>query len=233
MNLPFTAEQFFQVFSDYNRAVGIAPVLLMVPALLSGLALRRRRLEARRMVAYSLAGLWLWSGVVYHLLFFTRVNPLAWAFGALFVAQGVWFYRWGARDGATRGGGGPSRVEAAMGATMILYAVVGYPVVSILLGHSWPAVPTFGVPCPVVIFTLGAWVWLGLPGAKRLLIVPLAWSGLGSTVALEFGVWEDVGLLVAGAMILGLLGVRWTKHLAANGEPRGVRPAPFNVRPAR
>lgn len=232
MNLPFSAEQFFQVFSEYNQTIGVAPMLLMVPALVSVLALRRPNPDTLRIVASSLAALWIWSGVVYHALFFARINPVALAFGGLFVVQGWWFYRFG-RDGGSGVVAVPSRIQAAIGGVMVGYALVGYPVVSILLGHSWPAVPTFGVPCPLVIFTLGTWVWLGLPGPRRLLIIPLAWSGLGFTAAWTFGVYEDLGLLVAGVVTLGLLASRPVRHREVRMGSHETQPAPFGVRPAR
>lgn len=203
MNLPFNAEQFFQVFADYNRAVVIAPIGLMVPAILSVLAILHRRPDAQRIVASTLAFLWVWSGVVYHLGFFTRINPMALAFGAAFIAQGFLFYRFG-RSAEPLESRRPWRLRKAVGALVVAYALVGYPVVSVILGHSWPAAPTFGVPCPVVIFTLGIWLCLGAPRPRWLLVVPLVWSGLGATAALSLGVYQDWGMLVAGLLTLVL-----------------------------
>jgi len=201
MNLPINAEQFFQMFADYNRAVVVAPVVLMVPAILSVSAILRGRPDAQRVVASTLALLWVWSGVAYHLGFFARINPLALGFGAAFIAQGWGFYRVG-RSAKPREPERQWRLRKAIGAAIVAYALIGYPVVSVILGHSWPAAPTFGVPCPVVIFTLGIWLWLGAPGPRWLLIVPLLWSGLGATAALNFGVHQDWGMLVAGLLTL-------------------------------
>ena len=53
-----------------------------------------------------LAGHWLWAGLVYHAWFFTAINPAAWLFAALFVAQGVLFiaFRSSARQPLTAPG---------------------------------------------------------------------------------------------------------------------------------
>ena len=45
----------------------------------------------------SLAAMWIWTGVSYHGLFFAPINPLALAFGALFVVQGILFVNKGVR----------------------------------------------------------------------------------------------------------------------------------------
>ena len=49
------------------------------------------------MIAVSalLVGHWAWSALAYHVAFFTRINPAAWLFAALFIAQAVLFFRVG------------------------------------------------------------------------------------------------------------------------------------------
>lgn len=219
MNLPFTAEQFSQVFADYNEAVVVAPVVLMVPAILSVSAILRQRPDAPRIVAGTLAFLWVWSGLVYHLIFFARINPWALAFGGAFIAQGLWFVRAG-RVAAVSEPGRRWRLRKTVGAVIVVYALVGYPIVSVILGHSWPAAPTFGAPCPVVIFTLGIWLWQGAPGPRRLLIIPLTWSALGSTAALKLGMYQDWGMLIAGLSTLVLI---WNPslHSLTDGKHSG------------
>jgi hypothetical protein len=38
------------------------------------------------------AALWLWNAVVYHAVFFTRINPAAWLFAGLFLVQAALFF---------------------------------------------------------------------------------------------------------------------------------------------
>ena len=102
--------------------------------------------------------------------------------------------------GARRGGlrvRWRSGAEGVIGAALISYALVGYPIVGWLLGHRFPAAPTFGVPCPLAIFTLGMLVWGERPGTNVLLIIPTLWALVAAQAAFSFGVWEDLGLLVA------------------------------------
>ena len=41
------------------------------------------------LVSGILAVLWLWTGLVYHVLFFAPINPIATLFGAAFIGQAV------------------------------------------------------------------------------------------------------------------------------------------------
>jgi hypothetical protein len=52
-----------------------------------------------RVVAVILAAMWGWSGIAYHWLYFTTINPAALLFGAAFVVQGLIFLEaaWGNR----------------------------------------------------------------------------------------------------------------------------------------
>jgi Family of unknown function (DUF6064) len=78
------------------------------------------------------------------------------------------------------------------------------PRLASLLGQQFPATPTFGLPCPTTIFTLGVLLWLQRPAPVSLLVIPLAWSVIGTAAALQLGVGEDFGLVVAGVLTVVL-----------------------------
>ena len=113
---------------------------------------------------------------------------------------------------------------AIIGAALLTYAVVGYPLLGYALGHRYPAAPTFGVPCPTTIFTLGLGVWAGASLPRRLLIAPLAWSIVGTSAAITLGMIEDLGLLAAAiaTVVAASLGARTAGHRVA-GSTRRVR----------
>jgi hypothetical protein len=86
-----------------------------------------------------------------------------------------------------------------VGGVLILYAMVAYPIIGTLLGHGYPRSPSFGVaPCPTTIFTIGMLAFLSAPFPRYVFAIPIAWALIGSQAALQFGVYEDLGLLVAG-----------------------------------
>ena len=95
MQLPFTREQFFDLFAAYNAALWPALVVLwMASVVVSALLLSSRR-PPDRWIAALLAAHWIWSAVAYHAVFFTRINPAAWLFAALFLLQAALFIWWG------------------------------------------------------------------------------------------------------------------------------------------
>ena len=89
MQLPFTTEQFFDLFVAYNHAMWPAVVALWIASTVV-VALRLSAPQLRdRWVSALLVGHWAWSALAYHVAFFTRINPAAWLFAVLFLAQAV------------------------------------------------------------------------------------------------------------------------------------------------
>jgi hypothetical protein len=214
MQLPFTVEQFFGVFRDYNTtlwpvqlilfALGVAAVAFVVfPRDWSGTA-----------VSAILAGLWAWLGIIYHFVFFSAINPVAYGFAA-FSILGALILLW---QGVIR-----KKLEfrlaftfrTVVGLTLILFALVIYPAWSVYTGHGYPELPTFGLPCPTTIFTIGLFALTVRPYPRSPLVVPILWSFIGGQAAFLLHVPQDLGLIVAGVVGLVLL-VRAYRH-EANG----------------
>jgi hypothetical protein len=197
MRLPFTIDQFFDVFRDYNLAVWPVQWALVLAAVLAVLLAVQDRATSGRWVSGVLALLWFWMALAYHLAFFSRVNGAAVAFAVAFVGQGLLFAR-----ATWRGNVKSFRPESAgawaVGATIIVYALVVYPILGYMLGHRYPAAPTFGVPCPTTLFTLGMLVWAGRHVPWWMFVVPLAWSVVATSAAISLGMTEDLGLVVFG-----------------------------------
>jgi hypothetical protein len=195
------------VFRRYNLAVWPAQWVLVVAGLTAVVLALRERGSASRWVSVILAVMWFWMAAAYHLSFFTRINPAAIAFAAAFAVQGALF-AWVAFRTPIVTYWPRSSVARIIGAALIVYAIVVYPLLGYALGHRYPATPTFGVPCPTTIFTLGLVVWAGrtLPG--RLLVVPVAWSVVATSAAVSLGMMEDFGLSAAAIATALMVGVR-------------------------
>jgi Family of unknown function (DUF6064) len=205
--VPFTVEQFFAVFAAYNAAVWPLQLVLLALAVLA-IALSFTRLRARRhVVAGILAALWLWMGLVYHVIFFAAINPLAPAFGVAFALEAVLLIR--AAVGPRPLHFMPRRdAYGAAGAVLLLYALIVYPLLGYLLGHRYPAVPTFGAPCPTTIFTFGLLLWTVGRVPWWVLVIPGLWALLGLSAAVSLNVPQDLGLFAAGIVAIPLLTVR-------------------------
>jgi hypothetical protein len=204
MNMPFTTEQFFNVFVQYNTSVWPAQIVLVILPLIAIYLAAKGKSPAA--VTVILAVLWLWMGIVYHILFFSSINPAAKVFGALFVLQGMLFIYAGVIRQSVTFKYQPGALSLT-GIILMLYALIIYPLLGYALGHGYPAQPTFGLPCPTTIFTFGILLWSKqLP--KYLLIIPAVWTVIGFFAAVNFGVWEDTGLLVSGITGTVLLMIR-------------------------
>jgi hypothetical protein len=165
------------------------------------------------MISLILAFLWAWSAIAYHLLQFVRINPLAYAFSGV-SALGALVFLW---HGVFRNRlrfGWPNGVRGAAGTALVIYALVGYPAWSLLLGHRYPAIPTFGAPCPTTILTIGMLAFMREPYPRSVLIVPVLWCAVGVQAAFFLAMPQDLALALAGVIGLGLL-VRSEPRVAA------------------
>jgi hypothetical protein len=197
--IPFTTEQFLQVFANYNQAVYPIQFTLVIIAIVTVFLAVSRKPFANKLISSSLGFLWLWTGVVYHLIFFTSISPPAYLFGTLFIVQGLLFLY----EGVVRnrlGFRASQKFSGIFGTIFIAYSLVIYPLIGYALGRTFPVSPTFGTPCPTVIFTFGLLLWTDKRFPLSLLIIPVLWSLVGTSAALSFGIKEDFGLLVAGTI---------------------------------
>ena len=202
--MPFSVEQFFQVFEMYNRAVFPTQAVLVVMALVMAILATRPFPLSSKIISLFLAFLWLWMGIVYHLLFFSKINPGAFVFAAFFTVQGLMFFHQGVVHSrlAFRAG---RDIYGTVGFLFILYALVVYPILGYARGGAYPFMPTFGLPCPTSIFTFGILLLTAKRPSPLLLIIPFLWSLVGTYAGLDFGIGEDLGLPVAGIITVALL----------------------------
>ncbi len=198
--MPFTAQQFFEIFEKYNQFIFPAQFLLVWAAAAAVLLTISRKPLSGEIISGVLAFLWLWAGIAYHLLFFTEINSGAYIFGAMFAAQGVFFFYEGVLNKRLNFRIKPD-LESLCGAGFIAYALVVYPVIGYLLGRVFPAAPTFGAPCPTTILTFGLLLWADRRLPLYLLVIPLLWAIVGSTATWHFGIAEDFGLSAAAAIV--------------------------------
>ncbi len=223
MALPFTVEQFLTLFEQYNTAIWPAQILAYVLGVACLALAARQSPVCDRIISAILALLWLWMGVVYHMVYFSHINQAAWAFGAVFAAQAFVFLVVGVfRHGIAYRFG--LNAYGLVGGLLFLYAMLIYPLLGASLGHGYPRGPMFGVaPCPATIFTLGLLLWARnghLP--KYVVVIPFIWSVIGFFASLQLGIKEDTGLLIAGLITVIMVG--WPSSVAQ--EPVPAEPQP-------
>jgi len=193
MVIPFTIDQFYGVFRDYNTAVWPVQWVLSALGLAAVVAALRPQPWTSIAVSAGLGFLWAWIALAYHLAFFARISPAAYGFAALSAAGAIVFiWQGGRRRLAFRWVSG---VRATVRIVLIAFALVVYPV--------WSAYA--GLPCPTAIFTIGLLCFATPPTPRSPLIVPLLWCFVGAQAALFLGVPPDLSLIAAGVVGAALI----------------------------
>lgn len=218
MKLPFTVDQFLQVFRNYNQSIFPLQFLFYILAVAAIILSIKKAAFSDRLINVILSFFWLWMGLIYHFRFFTTINKAAYLFGGLFIVQGILFLYFGVfRQTVTYRfrSDGPGMI----GATLMAFALVVYPLLGYLFGHVYPASPTFGLPCPTTIFSFGVLLWCREKCPWTILIIPFIWSLIGFSAAIRFGMHEDTALPIAGITAIVVLWFQ-KKKLSPSHEGR-------------
>src|SRR5687767_7491193 len=132
--MPFSQEEFLDVFRRYNEAVWPAQLALLMLGIATLLFASLHNRRASTGASLGLAALWLWTGLAYHLAFFTVINPIATVFAAAFIVQAVLFVVHGLRSRRLELRLRPDAVTVTA-VLIAAYALIGYPLLGHLLGH--------------------------------------------------------------------------------------------------
>jgi hypothetical protein len=203
--LPFTAEEFLEVFANYNNAIWPIQIAAYLLGGIAVVLLFRRTREADRVIASVLALMWLWTGFGYYGLSFSAINKAAYLFAVLFVVHGCYLIYAGVYRHQIRFGLRPD-LSTGVGAAFVAYATVVYPLIGVATGHRYSEMPMFGVtPCPVTIFTFGMLLLTVRPIPRWLLVIPFVWSLIGGSAAILLNVPQDWLLLLSGCIAVPLM----------------------------
>jgi len=201
LTLPFDRYAFLNVFAAYNQTFPAVVVVLWVLTAAAFVSFVRGTRTHVLIAASVLATLWAWGGLGYHIAFFTAINPAAWAFGALFVVEAALLTLEGIVRGRLRfDARGPWRRAVAFG--LIAYGLI-YPLVAWMDGEPYPRLPTFGVPCPTAIVTIGFLLSTAPARHRWLKAIPIGWAFISGSAALQLGIHADFVLFAAGIVLAG------------------------------
>jgi len=195
VKLPFTKEQFLEVFHKYNTSVYPFQVFFILLAVFAILIIYSGNKKQQKIVPLILATLWFWMGAVYHIRYFSAINKAAWLFGVLFILQSIFFLHYGLVRYPLFMFQRNLRSITSM--LLFIYALVIYPMIGIFAGHGYPYAPTFGLPCPTTIFTLAVLLSAQPRIPFYLAIIPLIWSVIGFSAAFSLGIYEDIALIIS------------------------------------
>jgi hypothetical protein len=198
-------EVFTSFLAEFNRAVFPSHVAFYLLAIGAAFLVFARPGKRSDIIAKAvLAAFWTWLGIVYMILFYTRINSAGYAWGALFVLQAVFFVVdifWPKAEFKPYAHPKLGHVGAAVAG----WALVGYPITALIFKHGWPELALFGCATPITIYTCGLLLFtFDCKPRWRFTFIPFLWSlvgGLGPAVQWRY--YEDYTLFAAGAILLG------------------------------
>ncbi|WP_019627345.1 DUF6064 family protein [Thioalkalivibrio sp. AKL10] len=206
--LPFEASTWLAILGQYNTAIwplhGIGALLALVAV---GMVVPGSH-AAGRVIGLLLGVLWIWTGVAF---FGGSLAPFHFAsewLAGVFVAQGLMLVFALTLMGQARFGW-PGGLPGSSAVLMIVYALVGYPLLDLALtGTPWTQLQYVGVaPGPVMLLTLGLLLLVPSRPPLVLAIIPLLWALVTGYMAWGLGQWLEFlpAALGVGAFVLLLL----------------------------
>ncbi|HEY70650.1 MAG TPA: hypothetical protein G4O08_08715 [Anaerolineae bacterium] len=203
MNWTLTLDDLLATFESYNLDIWPMQVLAYILGLIALFFAIKRTAYSSRIVVGILSFLWLWTGIGFFLLYFSRVYTPAYLFGVLFILQGALFFASVLKPRLSFGF--KLDLYSIVGLLFIAYGMIGYPAVGYFLGHLYPQTPPFGLtPCPTAAFTFGLFLLTDKKVPWLFLVVPLLWA-IGGVMPVSVGILEDIGLILAGVLGTAML----------------------------
>jgi hypothetical protein len=214
MKMPFTTEQFFSVFEQYNHAIFPGQFFILALGILSIVLIQIQRTSKNTLIGSILGLLWIWIGAVYHLGFFAQINPAAHLFGAVFILQGLLIISVVLLNKLQFTFSNTS--SDYLGYFFMLFGLFIYPLIGYFLHGEPSKIISLGLPCPSTIFTFGLFIMARNHFPKYLLIIPTLWAIIGLSAAVNFGVYQDLMLPIAA--VCALLIIFREKKMSLNYE---------------
>jgi hypothetical protein len=203
--LLFSPRTYFRLIERHNQTVW--PVHLVTVGLGITVAMLKRPAPiTSRAISTLLALVWAWVGWSFVWQRYATINWAAKYLAGLFVVEALLLVWLGSVRGKLAFGRRPG-VGGLLGATLLLLALLAYPLIAVLLGRGWPQAEVFGVaPDPTAVGTLG--LLLMAEGSFRwlLMIPPALWCLLAGLTLYAMGAAE--AWVPVAAAVLALAGLR-------------------------
>ena len=209
----FTIEDFMLVLESYNLAIWPLQIFAYILVIVALFFTFKSTKYSQKIVLGILSLLWLFNGIVFSLLYWAPSHFFGYVFGICCILQGLIFLYGLKKSDITISFPGIS--YTSIGIIFVVYAIIGYQVFGYYIGHIYPKFFPVGlVPCPTTIFTFGVFLIISKRIPIKYYVIPLI-IAIGGFLAVNIGIYEDIGLIIAG--LLGtILIIR--KEIQARGE---------------
>ena len=204
MSVPFTFEEFLEMLERFNNDWWPLHLIMYALAIAAIYFAIRKTSYSGKIVTAILAFFWIWVGTVFNMLYFSKLYQMAYLFVVLYILEGI-ILAWVGIFRKNLTFSVRADLFGLTGGIMIIYALIGYPLVGYATGRGFLHLLYSGMmPCPTAIFTLGILLWSDKPMPKIVPVIPVIYA-LSGFVPAKLGVVEDVGLVVAGVVTAILL----------------------------
>jgi len=195
----FTIKDFMSVLESYNLALWPMQIFGYILVIVALFFTFKSTKYSQQIVLGLLSFLWLFTGIGFGLLYWAPSHLFGYVFGVCCIIQGLIFLYGLMKSDITISFPGLTNYSW-IGIIFILYAMVGYQVFGIFLGHTYPRFFPVGlVPCPTTIFTFGIFLIMSKRIPIKYLVIPFILA-LGGFLAAYKGIYEDIGLIIAGLL---------------------------------
>ncbi len=196
---PITFEQFLKLITGYNQAVWPMQIVAYILGITALFFAIKETKYSSRIISAILSFFWLWVGIVFSLMFVSKIWKLNIVTGIMFIIQAILFLILGVFKPNIPFRFRPD-VYGVIGIIFIAYAIIGYPIIEYLIGRSYSQFLYIGIfPCPTIVFTFGLLLWMAKKLPKYILIIPFIIS-IEGILAIPLGVYEDIGMVIAGLL---------------------------------
>lgn len=213
--LLFAPKTYYRLFALYNRDVWPLHLLtLFAGIVILILALRRGETWPGRVIAATLAIIWLWVGWAFHLERFATINWAATWFAVGFAIEALLLIWMGVIRNHLQTGFVRHPTQW-LGLGLFVIALFIEPLLGPLFGRPWIQIELFGIaPDPTVVATLGIIVCLGQRVPASLLIAPVLWCVISGATLWTMRAPDALVLPIAGFLALAL--ALWRRHSASD-----------------
>lgn len=188
------AQTFWNVIGNYNKQTWAIQIILVIFVIFSLVLSYMQRVKWAAKFSLGIANLFI--GIVFFAGYGTEpiqkffALPLYLLCGILFLFEG-WRYK-------------DDIVESSnIIQTILLLLYLIYPIISMLLGNSFPQMVTHIMPCPVISLSIA--VYAGYKRKNKALLALLTIWGLTGIKSIIFNAYEDIILLIGGLYGIALL----------------------------
>jgi hypothetical protein len=176
--LLFSPRTYYRMIERHNEAVWPAQLLTMALGIGILAALRRPSTTQGRIIAGTLALLWIWVAWAFLLHRYATINWAIKYVVPFFLLEALLLVWWGV-IGAKLSFAVKSEASGRLGTALFVLSLLLYPALAAMFRRPWRQAEVFGIaPDPTVIATVGLLLLTNSRFRWGLLPVPILWCGI-------------------------------------------------------